>query len=92
MSLANSVIMTKRCFQQIHEVSLPEKSTDHQETVKNRIVPCMLTLHQSSVCAAVVVEVSAVGVLKTVVSQALCVAKTLEDGVHKALVKKREKY
>lgn len=32
------------------------------------------------------------GVVKTVVSQALCVAKTLEDGVHKALVKEREKY
>lgn len=32
------------------------------------------------------------GVVKTVVSQALCVAKTLEDRVHKALVKEREKY
>lgn len=50
-----------------------------------------LTFHESSVCAAVVVEVSAVGVVKTVVLQALCVAKTLEDGVHKTLARERER-
>ena len=44
-----------------------------------------LTLHESSVCAVVIVEVSAVGVLQTVVAQVLSVAKTLKDGVHKAL-------
>lgn len=42
-------------------------------------------------CAVVVVEVSAVGVVKTVVSQALCVAKTLEDGVHKTLLRERQR-
>lgn len=31
------------------------------------------------------------GVVKTVVSQALCVAKTLEDGVHKTLARERDK-
>lgn len=43
-----------------------------------------LTLHQCSVCA---VEVAAVGVVQTVVSQTVSVAKTLKDGVHKALPK-----
>lgn len=31
------------------------------------------------------------GVVKTIVSQALCVAKTLEDGVHKTLAWERKR-
>lgn len=49
-----------------------------------------LTLHQCSVCAVVVVEVTTVGVVQTIVSQTVCVAKTLKDGVHKALQKQIE--
>lgn len=46
-----------------------------------------LTLHQRSVCAVVVVKVAAVRVVQTVVSQTVCVAKTLKNGVHEALQK-----
>lgn len=44
-----------------------------------------LTFHQRRVGAAVVVKVSAVRVVQAVVSQAVCVAETLEDAVHEAL-------
>lgn len=44
-----------------------------------------LTFHEGCVGAAVVVKVSAVGVVQAVVSQALCVAKTLQDTVHETL-------
>lgn len=44
-----------------------------------------LTFHEGCVGAAVVVKVSAVGVVQAVVSQALCVAETLQDTVHETL-------
>lgn len=49
--------------------------------------PCgsCLTFHESCVGAAVVVKVSAVRVVQAVVSQAVCVAETLQDTVHETL-------
>lgn len=44
-----------------------------------------LTFHEGCVSAAVVVKVSAVGVVQAVVSQALRVAETLQDTVHETL-------
>lgn len=44
-----------------------------------------LTFHEGCVGAAVVVKVSAVRVVQAVVSQAVCVAETLQDTVHKTL-------
>lgn len=49
--------------------------------------PCdtSLTFHEGCVGAAVVVKVSAVRVVQAVVSQAVCVAETLQDTVHETL-------
>lgn len=44
-----------------------------------------LTFHEGCVGAAVVVKVSAVRVVQAVVSQAVCVAETLQDAVHETL-------
>lgn len=44
-----------------------------------------LTFHEGCVGAAVVVKVSAVRVVQAVVSQAVCVAETLQDTVHETL-------
>lgn len=44
-----------------------------------------LTFHEGCVGAAVVVKVSAVQVVQAVVSQAVCVAETLQDTVHETL-------
>ena len=44
-----------------------------------------LTFHEGCVGAAVVVKVSAVRVVQAVVSQTVCVAKTLQDAIHKTL-------
>ena len=44
-----------------------------------------LTFHEGCVGTAVVVKVSAVRVVQAVVSQTVCVAKTLEDAIHKTL-------
>lgn len=47
-----------------------------------------LTFHEGCVGAAVVVKVSAVRVVQAVVSQAVCVAETLQDTVHETLRRK----
>ena len=44
-----------------------------------------LTFHEGCVGTAVVVKVSAVGIVQAVVSQTVCVAKTLQDAIHKTL-------
>lgn len=44
-----------------------------------------LTFHEGCIGAAVVVKVSAVRVVQAVVSQAVCVAETLQDAVHETL-------
>lgn len=49
---------------------------------------CVLTFHEGRVGAAVVVKVSAVQVVQAVISQALCVAETLQDAVHETLYEK----
>lgn len=49
-----------------------------------------LTFHEGCVGAAVVVKVSAVRVVQTVVSQAVCVAETLQDTVHETLRGKKQ--
>lgn len=82
MSLANSVIgETEDCCEHGH-------GQDFCFNLRNPV--SALTLHQCSVCAAVVVEVAAVGVVQTIVSQTVCVAKTLQDGVHEALQKQTQ--
>lgn len=55
--------------------------------------PCdsRLTFHEGCVGAAVVVKVSAVRVVQAVVSQAVCVAETLQDTVHETLEGKKKK-
>lgn len=49
-----------------------------------------LTFHEGCVGAAVVVKVSAVRVVQAVVTQALCVAQTLQDTVHETLWGKQQ--
>lgn len=50
-----------------------------------------LTFHEGCVGAAVVVKVSAVRVVQAVVSQAVCVAETLQDTVHETLQEKHHR-
>lgn len=92
ISLANSTNIDK------HMKWIPHSDCKWRDSTQIRrlkeatnLIRESLTFHEGGVGAAVVVKVSAVRVVQAVVSQAVCVAQTLQDTIHETLEREQNR-